>query len=116
MKATKTTFRNWTEGHLASALMTASEMGDNSLQKCIDRLMNYGADILMITNDYAPLSFVFGVYKRSEEGAMVIDGERCQMLMNGGIIFHGQHDNGGDGSAPTFAVSLTPTNGWAIHT
>jgi hypothetical protein len=35
---------------------------------------------------------------------------------NGGLIYHGQHDNGGDGSAPTFSVNLTPQYGWSIHT
>ena len=34
----------------------------------------------------------------------------------GGIIFHGSHDNGGDGSAPTFSVNMSPTDGYAIHT
>jgi hypothetical protein len=35
---------------------------------------------------------------------------------NGGLIYHGKHDNGGDGSAPTFSVNLTPQYGWSIHT
>jgi hypothetical protein len=36
--------------------------------------------------------------------------------MNGGLIYHGKHDNGGDGGSPTFSVCLEPTNGWSIHT
>ena len=36
--------------------------------------------------------------------------------VSGGIIFHGKRDNGGDGSAPTFSVCLTPVDGYAIHT
>lgn len=36
--------------------------------------------------------------------------------MNGALIYHGPHDNGGDGGAPTFSVNLVPTNGWSIHT
>lgn len=35
---------------------------------------------------------------------------------NGGLIFHGNHDGFGNGSAPSFAVTLNPTNGWSIHT
>ena len=35
---------------------------------------------------------------------------------NGGLIFHGPHDNGGDGSAPTFSVNMSPTDGWSVHT
>ncbi len=35
---------------------------------------------------------------------------------NGGLIFHGSHDHGGDGGAPTFSVNLTPHDGWSIHT
>jgi len=34
----------------------------------------------------------------------------------GGIIFHGRHDNGGDGGAPTFSVNVSPVDGYAIHT
>jgi hypothetical protein len=35
---------------------------------------------------------------------------------NGGLIFHGPHDNGGDGGAPTFSVSPIPASGWRVHT
>jgi hypothetical protein len=35
---------------------------------------------------------------------------------NGGLIFHGAHDRGGDGGAPTYSVNLSPTDGWAVHT
>lgn len=34
----------------------------------------------------------------------------------GGLIYHGEHDHGGDGGAPTFSLNLTPKNGWAVHT
>ena len=34
----------------------------------------------------------------------------------GGLLFHGSHDRYGSGGAPTFAVTLTPTYGWQIHT
>ncbi len=34
----------------------------------------------------------------------------------GGCIFHGAHDNGGDGSYPTLAVHVTGVHGWSIHT
>jgi hypothetical protein len=56
--------------------------------------------------DFAPYSFEFARYDK-ETGAF---------KSNGGIIFHGKHDNGGDGGAPTFSVCLEPTNGWQIHT
>ncbi|NQU52164.1 MAG: hypothetical protein HQ522_06450 [Bacteroidetes bacterium] len=38
--------------------------------------------------------------------------------MNGGFIFHGVHDGGGNGSAPTFSVCLNPStkSHWSIHT
>ena len=105
-----------TNGGLLEATQAAMNMNDDSLTKCLDRLENYGADILAIYTDFAPLSFCFGLYHRTDEGQHIIDGERCQLYMNGGVIFHGQHDSGGDGSAPTFSVNLTPTQGWSIHT
>ena len=54
--------------------------------------------------DFAPLSFYFEVIK---------DG---QLQLCGGLIYHGKHDNGGNGQAPTFSVSLTRSEGWQIHT
>lgn len=38
--------------------------------------------------------------------------------MNGGFIFHGVHDGGGNGGAPTFSVELNPStkSHWSIHT
>jgi hypothetical protein len=61
--------------------------------------------IIMLYEDFAPYSFYW-----EEIGP---NGKRS---MNGGLIFHGQHDGGGNGSAPTFSVNLTPMSGWAIHT
>jgi len=65
---------------------------------------------LRLFKDFAPKSFEFvleGMPKGSEEW--------CR-AMNGGIIFHGAHDRGGDGGAPTYSVNLTPQDGWSIHT
>lgn len=56
--------------------------------------------------DFAPHSF-FWVWQETES-------ER--RIMCGGMIYHGNHDNGGDGGSPTFSVCLEPTSGWSIHT
>ena len=34
----------------------------------------------------------------------------------GGLIYHGQHDGFGDGSGPTFSVTISKSTGWSIHT
>ncbi len=60
--------------------------------------------------DFAPKSFYFSVEVKYE-------GEQeWGHQYSGGMIFHGPHDNGGDGSAPTFSVNMSPTDGWSIHT
>jgi len=56
--------------------------------------------------DFAPYSFEWA-WRNLETN---------KIIMNGGLIYHGKHDNGGDGGAPTFSVSLTPQSGWCIHT
>jgi len=61
--------------------------------------------MIMLYEDFAPFSFYW------EEIAP--NGKRS---MNGGLIYHGPHDGGGNGSEPTFSVSLEPCQGWAIHT
>lgn len=78
-----------------------------SLQQCLEQIARIasncpkGGGILppRIYKDFAPMSFGWSA------GVLV-----------GGCIYHGEHDNGGDGGAPTFSVQLTPTYGWAIHT
>ena len=65
---------------------------------------------LRVMYDFAPLSFYF-----EKEW---YDKRTYSWLRdyNGGIIFHGDHDGGGNGGAPTFSVNLTPCDGWATHT
>lgn len=69
--------------------------------------------------DFAPLSLTFGRYRIDSDWPIhetnSIEKSYCG---NGGIIYHGPHDNGGDGSAPTFSVSLNPDSNphWSIHT
>lgn len=106
--------KDLTEGKLDEALKYAESIKDESLQKCLDRLKqsekkykedgdNIETDI---TTDFAPYSFYFVRYRQNTKG----------FISNGGIIFHGKHDNGGDGGSPTFSVCIEPVNGWSIHT
>lgn len=65
--------------------------------------------VLYLFSDFAPYSFDFTVCAVNSKGEE-------EFLFNGGIIFHGAHDNGGDGGAPTYSVSLNPRAGWQVHT
>lgn len=60
----------------------------------------------IVYSDFAPLSLVFGRY---------VNGV---FMGNGGVIFHGKHDRGGDGGTPTFSVCIEPDSHshWSIHT
>lgn len=74
-----------------------------TLNNCFERLeaiANNCKSHVNLYKDFAPYSFYFVIPN----------------IMNGGIIFHGSHDNGGDGSAPTFSVNLSSVDGWTIHT
>jgi len=57
-------------------------------------------------SDYAPYSLFFVTKRNGVQG------------MCGGMIFHGPHDLGGNGSGPTFSVSLDNNTDphWSIHT
>jgi len=59
--------------------------------------------------DFAPYSFGI-VWERKDT-----DGNWKHWFI-GGLIYHGPHDNGGDGGAPTLSVNLTPHHGWSVHT
>lgn len=107
--------KDCSNGKLLEALLFARTREDNSLLDCLANLtrgdinvsINRGKTFeTIIGSDYAQHSFTFA-RMNSETG---------ECSTNGGIIFHGKHDNGGDGSAPTFSVCLTPCDGWRIHT
>jgi hypothetical protein len=55
--------------------------------------------------DFAPYSFFWAEYGPTHQRGLI-----C------GLIFHGAHDGGGNGSAPTFSVNLSAISGWSIHT
>ena len=97
------------ETDLEEAREFADKVGKReNLERCLERLENLfnqdGTATCYLGLDFAPYSFTFAVTK---------DGKT---FLNGGLIYHGQHDRGGDGGAPTFSVSLTPQDGWSIHT
>jgi len=85
------------------------------MREQLEKQLKYLGDIgvpdgrCMLYNDFAPYSFYFEVERLCKDGSY-------QRWFNGGLIFHGPHDNGGDGGAPTLSVCLNPTNGWSIHT
>jgi len=64
----------------------------------------------VLTADFAPYSFNFYTFWNDEETP----------FMRGGLIFHGSHDNGGDGGAPTYSVNINPVTAehgeWRVHT
>lgn len=88
---------------------------------------------LLVMSDFAPLSFYFikeVLCCCKCDSSLWYDSMTCRTCgqkvdesngewkrdYNGGIIFHGNHDRGGDGGTPTFSVNITPVNGWATHT
>lgn len=75
-----------------------------SLQRCLEQISNIvhncpKAPPPSIYKDFAPMSFGWSA------GSLV-----------GGCIYHGAHDNGGDGGMPTLAVQVNPSFGWSLHT
>jgi len=96
-----------TNGLLGKIKQHADSSGlTDNLKECLCRLERHDRDGCTVTlyPDFAPLSLYFEVKKGG------------RLVLNGGMIFHGRHDSGGNGSAPTFSVNLTPSTGWAIHT
>ena len=89
-----------------------------NFEESIKYLTNYGMEPedrdgrhdvrCLLAKDFAPYSFRF-VIERFRKGVWAL-------WLNGGLIFHGDHDGGGSGSAPTFAVCAQPTEGWLVHT
>ena len=79
-----------------------------ALEEKLEDLTRYNHDgwTVELYSDFAPYSFFWVEYEPATK----------QRGLIGGLIYHGQHDNGGNGSAPTFSINLIPSNGWSIHT
>ena len=99
-------------GDHAEKVIAFSKTLPPELQCTLWEALNYVARVArniqgsgVIGYDFAPHSLGFSIQRAS--------GDR---LVCGGIIFHGAHDGGGDGGAPTYSVCLTPQVGWQIHT
>jgi len=84
----------------------------DSLKEQLDWLDSYNDKNKTRCNlykDFAPYSFYFVMEVKDKDG-------NYKTWFNGGLIYHGPHDGGGSGGAPTFSVCLSPTKGWSIHT
>ncbi len=102
--------------YLATVRAFADKTGQREqLEDQLDRLGRLfdhdltGRSSVRLFKDFAPYSFEFCVQRPNAAGEL-------QTIVNGGLIFHGRHDNGGDGGSPTYSVSLSPSDGWSIHT
>lgn len=98
--------------HLDTVLQFAEETGQiDQLLKELCSLPTWfgGKAYAHLYSDFAPYSFFWTLNTEREP-------TQANFIMNGGLIYHGSHDRGGDGGAPTFSCNLTPMNGWAIHT
>lgn len=78
----------------------------------------------ILYRDWAPKSFRFAMERKRRETDPLPSERNNQRTgdpewvywFNGGLIFHGAHDRGGDGGAPTYSVCLSPVDGWSVHT
>lgn len=107
-----------TFGHLDEVKAFAERVGKaESLQKNLEYLGTYACNDgrqtrCRLFRDFAPMSFFFRMELKQEHEP----DDAYRFWFVGGLIYHGPHDNGGDGGAPTFSVSITPQDGWSIHT
>ena len=102
--------KDLTEGILEKELEYAKTIGNDTLQKCIDRIKQndwlFDAES-SISNDFAPRSFYFQRMDKNN-----------RQSGNGGIIFHDITHGIGTHGAPSFSVSIDDSKEirWEIHT
>lgn len=114
------------EEHLAAVKTFAAKAGRAAeLQEKLDYLATYACFVreseadeghldadrtrCVLYADGAPYSFGFTMMRRQADGSYTY-------WFAGGLLFHGSHDGFGSGSGPTYAVTLSKTDGWSIHT
>ena len=106
-----------TEGKLDEIKAFAKKIGKTeALGRCLAQLNKIRKNTftncyVWLFTDFAPMSLYFAIIDSDN-----IPYEREDIKMNGGIIFHGDHDAYGSGSFPTLSVCVNPTDGWSIHT
>jgi hypothetical protein len=108
-------FNDFAQDALAEAIRFAAKTNQltNLIQK-LNFLANYANEVgtrCTLFKDFAPYSFTIIMEKED----YLNPGEFIPWF-GGGLVYHGPHDNGGDGGAPTFSVNLNNSNGWSIHT
>ena len=88
------------EERLREAREYAATLGDTSLQECLDRLESWERDgrTVHLYRDFAPYSFGFSLY-----------GPDGQLVMNGGLLYHGSPDR-------SCAVTFDREHLWQTHT
>lgn len=94
--------------HLAVVRAFADRIDQRlQLEEKLNDLTAYLPDnwIVELYKDFAPFSFFWTQTGPTGEGGLI-----------GGLIYHGEHDGGGNGGAPTFSVNLDYSDGWRIHT
>ena len=102
-----------TNGKLDLVKVFAAKVGKtDDLQKQLDYLAGYSDNETrcVLYTDFAPNSFAFDMLRRKKD-----DGS-WEHWFNGGLLWHGTHDDFGSGAAPTLSVCLSPTDGWSVHT
>ena len=100
--------KDQTNGRFAEIFVLAAENGlHENITGVMARLARHeqSGNEVVLTADFAPLSLNFYVMDKKNQ---------CQL--NGGVIYHGSHDGGGNGLSTTFSVNLEPCIGWVIHT
>lgn len=63
----------------------------------------------VLSPDPAPFSFRFVMERELDDGSWMV-------WFEGGLIYHGPHDDRGSGAYPAPAATATPTLGWLIRT
>ncbi len=89
--------------HYEKVLKYAQEIGDQTLQACLDKLKSWESHLerpceIELYYDFAPYSFLF--VQRFPNGEVGI---------KGGLVYHGTPDM-------SRCVTFDPTKGWQTHT
>ena len=110
-------------GICVPAGMRAHELAQKTLRECREYLLgvNDDAEQQKLTRSLTDGLSHIAAFSGDAPAELFADGAPLSFTWRagglfGGLLFHGPHDRYGSGGAPTFAVTLTPTYGWQIHT
>jgi hypothetical protein len=99
-----------TEGKLLEAILFSNRIKNYTLIDCLESLKQW------VDNNKDNNSEVYVYNDRAKHSFYFVKKLKGEFSGNGGIIYHGKHEDGTNTPSNTFNITIDNSKGWQIHT